>query len=357
MASSQPLNKKSLLSVQELAKEPMLAIPHRYVQPYQESTVLSDSFSLPIVDMKNLIMGESKELELEKLDSICKTLGIFQVVNHGVNSLVVEKLKYEIQEFYKLPVDDKLKYKLRPGDVEGYGQTPLQSEDHKADWGDRFYMITNPLHRRKPYLLPELPPSLRDTMESYLSELQNLAMTLFGLIAEALKIDTREIEEMFVDGMQSVRMTYYPPCPQPERVVGLTPHSDATGITILLQVNGVEGLQVKKGGVWIPVKFLPDAFVVNVGDILEIFSNGMYNSIEHRAMVNTVKERISMAMFFNPKFEEEVGPATSILNPQNPPLFKRVKMENYFKELISRKLNGKSFLEHMKLNNSASHTI
>ena len=107
-------------------------------------------------------------------------------------------------------------------------------------------------------------------MESYLSELQNLAMTLFGLIAEALKIDKREIEEMFVDGMQSVRMTYYPPCPQPERVVGLTPHSDATGITILLQVNGVEGLQVKKDGVWIPVKFLPDAFVVNVGDILEV---------------------------------------------------------------------------------------
>ena len=79
MASSQPVNNKSLLSVQELAKKPRLAIPHRFVQPYHESTVLSDAFSIPIVDMKNLIMGESKELELEKLHSICKTLGIFQV--------------------------------------------------------------------------------------------------------------------------------------------------------------------------------------------------------------------------------------------------------------------------------------
>ena len=107
-------------------------------------------------------------------------------------------------------------------------------------------------------------------MESYISELQILAMTVFGLMAKALKIDKREMEEMFDDGMQSVRMSYYPPCPQPEMVTGLRPHSDATCITILLQVNGGEGFQIKKDGIWIPVSFLPDAFVVNVGDTLEV---------------------------------------------------------------------------------------
>lgn len=76
--------------------------------------------------------------------------------------------------------------------------------------------------------------------------------------------------DVFEDGMQSVRMTYYPPCPEPDLVIGLTPHSDAAGITILLQVNEVEGLEVKKDGAWIPVNFLPEAFVVNVGDILEV---------------------------------------------------------------------------------------
>ncbi|MFS8015962.1 putative thebaine 6-O-demethylase [Helianthus anomalus] len=95
-------------------------------------------------------------------------------------------------------------------------------------------------------------------------------MTLFGIIGQALDIDKGEMLDIFEDGMQSVRMTYYPPCPQPDLVVGLTPHSDAAGITILLQVNDVEGLQVKKDGMWIPVNFLPDAFVVNVGDILEV---------------------------------------------------------------------------------------
>ncbi|CAK9136624.1 unnamed protein product [Ilex paraguariensis] len=297
MASSQTVvNDKSLLSVQELAKEPMFAIPQRYVQVHQEPTVHSDAFSLPIVDMKNLSIGGAKDLELENLHSICKTLGIFQyfdfmaeqglrhklasfelesflfldttairgrgvrtedlhvtseathqlVVNHGVSSLRVEKLKHEIEEFYKLPVKEK--YKVKPGDVEGYGHTMIRSEDEKAHWGVRLYMITNPIHRRKPHLLPELPVSLRDTLEFYFSELQKNAMTLLGLMVDALKIDNGEIKEMFMDGMQSVRMNYYPPCPQPEQVMGFTPHSDVTGITILLEINGVAGFQVKKDG-------------------------------------------------------------------------------------------------------------
>lgn len=111
----------------------------------------------------------------------------------------------------------------------------------------------------------------RETLESYLLELQKLSMTLFRYLGKALMIETGEMEELFEDGMQSMRITCYPPCPQPELVLGLRPHSDATGITILHQINGVEGLQMKKDGVWIPVSFLPDAFVVNVGDILEVW--------------------------------------------------------------------------------------
>jgi isopenicillin N synthase-like dioxygenase len=83
--------------------------------------------------------------------------------------------------------------------------------------------------------------------------------------------------------------------------------------------------------------------------VLQILSNGAYKSIEHRATVNSEKERISIAMFFNPKFEAEIGPATSILTPQNPPLFKRIGMEEYVKDFFSRNLNGKSHLEKMRI--------
>jgi isopenicillin N synthase-like dioxygenase len=83
--------------------------------------------------------------------------------------------------------------------------------------------------------------------------------------------------------------------------------------------------------------------------ILQILSNELYNSVEHRVNVNTTKERISIALFFNPKFEAEIGPATTLLNPNKPPLFRRVGMEKYVKDFFSRRLNGKTYLEHMRI--------
>jgi hypothetical protein len=81
-------------------------------------------------------------------------------VNHGVSSSLLEQLKHEIEEFYNLPLEDKRKYMVRPDDFQGYGNTKL---DEILDWGDRFYMITNPIHHRKPHLFPELPPSFRSS--------------------------------------------------------------------------------------------------------------------------------------------------------------------------------------------------
>lgn len=84
---------------------------------------------------------------------------------------------------------------------------------------------------------------------------------------------------------------------------------------------------------------------------MQILSNGAYKSIEHRATVNSKNERMSVAMFFNPKFEALVGPSHSLTNEENPPLFKRIPMEEYVKDIFSRKLIGKTFLEHMKIKN------
>ena len=77
-------------------------------------------------------------------------------MDHGISSLVLGKLKDEIEGFFKLPLEEKMKYKLRLGNVEGYGPVII-SEDQELDWGDRLYMITNSPNKRKPYLLLELP--------------------------------------------------------------------------------------------------------------------------------------------------------------------------------------------------------
>ena len=101
-------------------------------------------------------------------------------------------------------------------------------------------------------------------------------MKILEMMAKALRMEHNDMRSLFDDGFQGMRMNYYPPCPQPELVVGLNAHSDASGLTILLEVNELEGLQIRKDGRWIPVKPLPNAFIVNIGDILEVnikFSN------------------------------------------------------------------------------------
>lgn len=108
----------------------------------------------------------------------------------------------------------------------------------------------------------------RDTLELYSEEIKNIAMAIVSNIGKALKIE--EIRELFEEGIQMMRMNYYPPCPQPEKVIGLTNHSDPVGVTILLQLNDVEGLQIKKDGMWVTVNPLPNAFIVNIGDMLEV---------------------------------------------------------------------------------------
>lgn len=95
-------------------------------------------------------------------------------------------------------------------------------------------------------------------------------MKILNLLAKALGMEPDDMKVLFEEGWQSMRMNYYPPCPQPEVAIGLSPHSDAVGLTILLQINEMGGLQIKKDGMWVPVKPLPNAFVINIGDILEV---------------------------------------------------------------------------------------
>lgn len=89
-------------------------------------------------------------------------------------------------------------------------------------------------------------------------------------MADNLGMKKEELHESFDGGMQAMRMNYYPPCPQPNLVVGLSPHSDGVGLTLLLQISDTEGLQVKKDGRWIPISPLQKAFIVNIGDIMEV---------------------------------------------------------------------------------------
>ncbi|XP_027087083.1 oxoglutarate-dependent flavonoid 7-O-demethylase 1-like isoform X1 [Coffea arabica] len=334
--------------VQELAKEKFASVPPRYIRPDPTKLDGASTEEIPVIDMQRLLSDESVNPELEKLHFACKEWGFFQVINHGVSSSLVDKLKLEMQKFFNLTIEEKKRFAQEPGDVEGYGQAFVVSEEQKLNWGDMLFMVALPTHLRKPHLLPNLPLPFRETLDQYSRELKILAIKVLEQMTKALGMKLEDMTMLFEDGMQTMRMNYYPPCPQPELVMGLCPHSDADGLTILLQVNEVEGLQIKKAGAWVPVVPLPNAFTVNVGDILEIVTNGIYKSVEHRATVNLHNERLSIAAFFFPKVDGDMGPAPSLTPPENPAIFRRISTIDYLKAFFSRELDGKSFIDAMR---------
>ncbi|KAK1382094.1 Thebaine 6-O-demethylase [Heracleum sosnowskyi] len=338
-------------SVYELAKEKIAAVPSRYVRSDQEPILSSSSpeLEVPVIDMEILLDRDVNDTELNKLHHACKEWGFFQLVNHGVSDLLLEQVKTEVDEFFKLPLEEKRKFGQLDGDVEGLGQAFVVSNEQKLDWADMLYMITLPTELRKPHLLPQLPLSFRNALEAYSRELKSLAMKIFNAMAKALKMEPEEFEVLFEEGLQSMRINYYPPCPQPDQVIGLTPHSDGVGLTILLQLNETEGLQVRKDGIWIPVKPLASAFVVNIGDILEVVTNGTYPSIEHRGVVNSVKERMSLATFLAPNLHGDFGPAPSLLSSETSPKFKRINSVDFVNGYFAQKLDGKSYLDTLRI--------
>ncbi|CAI0466194.1 unnamed protein product [Linum tenue] len=290
-------------SVQELIKTEIGAVPPRYLRPDQDQPIVSDA-DVPIVDLGKLVDEATMDSELAILHSACKDWGFFQLVNHGVSSTVVDNMKTQVQEFFNLPMEEKQKFWQSPGEVEGFGQSFVVSEEQKLDWADLFFLVTQPPQLRKPHLLPKLPLPFRDTLESYSLEVKNLAGKVLDQMAKALQMKPEEMKDIFSGNIrQTMRMNYYPPC----------------------------------------------AFVVNVGDIVEIITNGVYRSIEHRATVNSEKERLSIASFHSPRFDGEIYPAPSLVSGETPALFRNVSVKEFFKGLFSRELQGKCYLDTLRI--------
>ncbi|KAL4346734.1 hypothetical protein GQ457_17G020270 [Hibiscus cannabinus] len=161
-----------------------------------------------------------------------------------------------------------------------------------------------------------------------------------GEVIEKMKTDAHEffnlpLEEKMV-------------CAQASKVLGASPHSDATALTLLFHANEVEGLQIKKDQKWVPVKPIPGAFTVNVGDVLEILSNGEYKSIEHRAVVDPEKERMSIASFHNQIMGTQIGPLPDLVKTKKA-LYRTIPVEEFRKMKLTSKQDGKFMIRKMKL--------
>ncbi|KNA02710.1 hypothetical protein SOVF_216110, partial [Spinacia oleracea] len=236
-------------------------------------------------------------------------------------------------------MEEKKRYWQTPTDVEGFGQAFVVSDEQKLDWADMFYMSTFPKHLRRPYLFPMLPLPYREAMENYTAEVHKLTKKILDYLAKALDVDSEVKGDVFGEGHQSIRVNYYPACPQPDKVIGLAPHTDAISlISILLRLHGMEGLQVKRNNKWVAITPKPNAFIINVGDMLEVMSNGIYRSVMHRAVVNATEERLSLVTFHGTALDSEIGPIPKLITPTTPAKFKRMSTIEYMKAFLAHPL-------------------
>ncbi|KAJ9174411.1 hypothetical protein P3X46_013057 [Hevea brasiliensis] len=337
-------------SVQELALQHLHAVPPRYIRDHDADAheiITDQSLSVPLIDLAKLLNQDSQAMELQKLHSACKHWGLFQLINHGVSDESVRNMRDQAQEFFELPLQEKERWVQKPGNLEGYGHSFITSEQQKLEWSDMIFLKVLPAQNKNLEFWPQKPLKFRETLESYTEDVKGVVVSLVRLMAMGLQLQDKEFYKTYQQGRYDVRMNFYPPCPEPERVVGVNAHADINGITLLLECGDTPGLQVLKDGKWILVQPIDGAIVVDIGQIMEIMSNGIYKSPLHRAVVNKSKERLSIVTFCYPNSSHDIGPAKELINSGIPPLYKTVSLDEYLHLFLNSKLEV-PFIESLK---------
>jgi len=153
-------------------------------------------------------------------------------------------------------------------------------------------------------------------MRDYIEQLITLAETLAEAMSENLGLEKNYIKKTFSEPCVGTKVAIYPQCPEPERVIGLRAHTDAGGIILLLQDDTVPGLEFCKDGEWVPVTPTKENRIfVNLGDQLEVASNGIYKSILHRVLADKDGSRLSIATFYNPGANAIISPSPKLSYP------------------------------------------
>ena len=160
-----------------------------------------------------------------------------------------------------------------------------------------------------------------------------------------------EKKESLLMGSMRINLNYYPICPNPELTVGVGRHSDVSTLTVLLQ-DDIGGLYVR--GVvhdsWVHVPPVKGSFVINIGDALQIMSNGRYKSVEHRVIANGSSNRVSVPIFVNPRPSEIIGPLPEVIEDGGEePLYKQVLYSDYVKHFFRKAHDGKNTVEFAKI--------
>ncbi|XP_038697761.1 protein SRG1-like isoform X2 [Tripterygium wilfordii] len=299
--------------------------PERYFYKNCDEGFLDPSLpamEIPVIDLGLLKSPE----ELEKLRSALISFGCIEAINHGMTSTFLDEVREVVKQFFQLPEAEKQKYAREVNSIEGYGNDMILLDSQILDWNDRLYLKISPEDQRQLRFWPQNPESLRDILHEYTLKLKMINEVVLKAMARSLNLEDNSFLSQFgEEANMFARFNFYPPCPKPDVVLGLKPHADGSGITMVLQDKEVEGLQFLKDSKWFRAPIVPEALLINIGDQVEIMSNGFFKSPMHRAVISKEKQRISLAVFSAPGPDQEIEPLDELVSQTRPKSYKKLK--------------------------------
>ncbi|KAK6119370.1 hypothetical protein DH2020_046890 [Rehmannia glutinosa] len=190
---------------------------------------------------------------------------------------------------------------------------------------------------------------VRTKMGNYAKAVHELHKKLMEVVFESLGLRPDYLQEDIEHGSQVMAVNCYPACPEPNLALGLPPHSDYGSITILLQNH--QGLEIMDGnGKWQSVPVIKEALIVQLGDQMEVLSNGRYKSVVHRAILNSVKKRLSIASLHSLAIDKKVIPAPELVDKQHPLSYKEGSFGDFLHFLSDNDILEGRYIDTLKKN-------
>ncbi|KAJ6710744.1 OXOGLUTARATE/IRON-DEPENDENT DIOXYGENASE [Salix koriyanagi] len=294
----------------------------------------------PVINMEKL-NGDEKAATMEKIKDACENWGFFELSNHGIAHEFLDTVEGMTKEHYKKCMEQRFKELVASKALDG-----VQTEIKDMDWESTFFLRHLPESNIAE--LPDLDDEYRKVMREFALKLEKLAEQLLDLLCENLGLERGYLKKAFSgsNGCPNfgTKVSNYPPCPKPDLVKGLRAHTDAGGIILLFQDDKVSGLQLLKDGQWIDVPPMRHSIVVNLGDQLEVITNGKYKSVEHRVITQTHGTRMSIASFYNPGNDAVIYPAPDLVEEEaegKTQLYPKFVFDDYMKLYAGLKFQAK----------------
>jgi isopenicillin N synthase-like dioxygenase len=296
---------------------------------------------VPIIDIGAItrdVTSSDARIAIEQIAAACRDWGFFQVVNHGVPEDLIDNTWTQTRQFFNQPADIKGAVMRTRENPWGYYNNELTKNqrdkkevfDYTTDGIDPIYSAAN--------RWPAIGNEFADTLRLYRDACTELGLSLLQAFCVGLDLPPDYMRDDFaVQHTGFIRLNYYPvkdPMRSagvehlPDATLGVHNHTDAGALTVLLQ-DDVGGLQVFKDGYWHNVAPLPGAFVINTGDMMQVWSNDIYQAAIHRVLAMDAFDRYSIPFFFNPSESTSVSPLPSVVSSGRPSRYRAIQWSEF----------------------------